>query len=56
MRHRRSLFREKRHNKDMPSVPFKDSHGATIWECRRKILDRRNYNIHTEWIDELVIN
>ena len=44
MRHRKSLFRERRHNEGIPIVPFKDSHGATIWECRRKILDRRNYH------------
>jgi hypothetical protein len=51
MRLKRSLFREKRHNEDMPSVPFKDSNGATITECRRKIPDRRRYDRHTEWLD-----
>ena len=56
MRLRRSLFRERRHNKNMPIVPFKDSHGAIIWGCRRKIPDRRSYNSHTEWIDGMAIN
>jgi len=55
MRHRRTLFRERRHIKDMPRAPFKDSHGATITECRRKIPDRRIGNIQAEWIDEVVI-
>ncbi|MEN8206460.1 MAG: hypothetical protein ABFS24_10660 [Pseudomonadota bacterium] len=35
----------------MPRVPFKDSTGTTIRECRRKILDRRIGNIQAEWID-----
>ena len=56
MRLKRSLFRERRHSKNMPIVPFKGSHGATIWGCRRKIPDRRSYNIHTEWIDGMAIN
>ena len=56
MRHSRSPFRERRHNKDMPRVPFKDSHGATITQCRRIIPDRRIGNIQAEWIDELMIS
>jgi hypothetical protein len=36
----------------MPKIPFKDSNGATVKECRRKIPDRRLGNIQVEWIDE----
>ena len=53
---KRTLFRERRHNENMLGVPFKDSHGATIKECRRKIPDRRIGNIQAEWVDEIVIN
>jgi hypothetical protein len=56
MRNKRSEFGERRQDKDMPRVPFKDSHGATIKECRRKIPGRRMNNIQGEWIDELVIS
>ena len=56
MINKRSEFGERRHDKDMPRVPFKDSHGATIKECRRKISDRRIGNIQAEWIDEVVIS
>ena len=45
MRNRRFQFSNRRHKNDMPSVPFKDSNGATIKECRRKIPDRRICNI-----------
>jgi len=47
---------DRRQNKDMRRVPFKDSNGATIKECRRKIPDRRIANIQVEWIDETVID
>jgi len=55
MRNRRFQFGDRRDNKDMPRFPFKDSNGATINECRRKIPGRRIYRIQDEWIDELVI-
>jgi hypothetical protein len=55
MRNQRFQFGDRRDNKNMPRVPFKDSHGATIKECRRKIPDRRIGNIQAEWIDEVVI-
>ena len=55
MRNRRLQVSDRRQNGDMPSVPFKDSHGATIKECRRKIPDRRMFNMQVEWIDENVI-
>ena len=48
---KRSEFGERRQDKDMPRVPFKDSHGATIKGCRRKIPDRRIGNIQAEWFD-----
>jgi hypothetical protein len=46
---------DRRQNDVMLSFPFKDSHGATITECRRRIPDRRLNNIHAEWINEDVI-
>jgi hypothetical protein len=56
MRNKRIDFSNRRQNKDMPGVPFKDSNGATIKDCRRKIPDRRINNIQAEWIDEIVIS
>jgi len=55
MRNKRLLFSDRRHGTAMPRVPFKDSHGTTIKECRRKIFDRRTHNIQAEWIEEIVI-
>ena len=55
MKHKRLLFSDRRLGKDMPSVPFKDSNGVTIKECRREIPDRRLNNIHAEWSNEVVI-
>jgi hypothetical protein len=55
VRNNRVLLAGRRHNSDMSRVPFKDSHGATIKECRRKILDRRINYIKAEWIKEIVI-
>ena len=45
IREKRSEFNNRRHNVDMPRTPFKDSNGATIKECRRKIPDRRRDNM-----------
>ena len=55
MRNKRFQFSNRRQNKDMPTVPFKDSNGATIKECRRMIPDRRINSMHGEWIEEIVI-
>jgi len=55
MENRSFQFSDRRQYKDMPKVPFKDSNGATIKVCRRKIPDRRLGNIQTEWINEIVI-
>ena len=55
MKHKRLLFSDRRLRKDMPTVPFKDSNGATIMECRRLIPDRRMNSKHGEWIEEIVI-
>ena len=44
----RARLCDRRQNKDKPRVPFKDSIGATIWKCRRKIPDRRIGNIEAE--------
>ena len=54
MRNKRFQFGDRRQNEDMPAVPFKDSNGATIKECRRKIPGRRMIKIQGKWIDELV--
>jgi hypothetical protein len=51
MINKRSEFGERRHDKDMSIVPFKDSNEATIKGCRRKIPDRRIGNIQAEWLD-----
>jgi len=51
MRNKRLEFSDRRHEENMPRVPFKDSNGATIKECRRKIPDRRIANIQVEWLD-----
>ena len=55
MRNKRSEFSNRRQEYVMPRTPFKDSNGATIKDCRRKIPDRRINNIQTEWISEIVI-
>ena len=56
MENRRFQFGERRENKYMPRFPFKDSNGATVKECRRKLPGRRMNRIRGEWIDELVIH
>ena len=55
MGNKRFQFGDRRQNDVMPGIPFKDSNGATIKECRRKIPDRRINNIQAEWINEVVI-
>ena len=49
---KRTQLGDRRQNKDMPGVPFKDSNGATIKECRRKIPDRRIGNIKAERLSD----
>ena len=56
MRNKRFQFGDRRQNEDMPAVPFNDSNGATIKECRRKIPGRRMIKIQGEWVDEIVIS
>ena len=56
MRNKRSEFSNRRQKEDMPGVPFKDSNGVAVKECRRKIPGRRMIMIQGEWIDELVIS
>jgi hypothetical protein len=48
VRNRRLRTSDRRHNNEMPKVPFKDSNGATIMECRRRIPDRRGGKTHVE--------
>ena len=55
MGNKRFQFGDRRQNDVMPGIPFKDSNGATIKGCRRKIPDRRINNIQAEWINEVVI-
>ena len=49
---KRMRIGDRRRIKDMPGVPFKDSDGMLIKECRRKKPDRRTGNIHVEWISD----
>ena len=56
MRNRRSEFSNRRQKEDMPGVPFKDSNGVAVKECRRKIPGRRMIKIQGEWVDEIVIS
>jgi hypothetical protein len=51
MKNRRK-FGDRRQNETMPNVPFKDSKLITVWECRRKIPDRRKANITPEKPDQ----
>jgi hypothetical protein len=51
MKARRILVADRRHNFEMPRVPFKDSNGATITRNRRKIPDRRLSNLRRDWLD-----
>ena len=51
MKNKRTEISDRRHDYGMPEIPFMDSNGATIKECRRKVPDRRITNIQAEWID-----
>jgi len=55
MRNNRYQSADRRQTNVMPHLPFKDSDGATVRECRRKLPDRRINNVHGEWIEEIVI-
>ena len=55
MRNKRFQFGDRRENNDMPKVPFTDSDGTTINECRRRIPGRRMIKIQGEWVDEIVV-
>ena len=48
---KRTQLGDRRQNSDMPRVPFKDSNGATIKECRRKIPDRRIDNVSARLVN-----
>jgi len=50
----RTRHRGRRQNKTMPRVPFRDSTGVIIRECRRKTPDRRIGNIVVEWLSDAV--
>ena len=51
MKNKRTEISDRRHDYGMPEIPFMDSNGAIIKECRRKVLDRRIANIQAEWVD-----
>ena len=55
MKNKRFQFGDRRQNAAMPGVPFKDSNGATIKKCRRKIRDRRTDNIPADRYHRIVI-
>jgi len=55
MNHIKPRLGDRRSFSVMPRVPFKDSHGATITECRRKIPDRRLYIIYDERFSEAAV-
>ena len=43
---------DRRQNNVTLSFPTRDSNGAIMKECRRRIPDRRIANIQVEWINE----
>ncbi len=47
---------DRRRADSMPTVPFVDSRGLTIYEDRRKQPERRLNNIQAEWVDELLLS
>jgi hypothetical protein len=49
MDNRRFHFMDRRQDRAMPKVPFKDSDGATIRANRRKISNRRLDDVNVEW-------
>ena len=51
MDNRRFQFMDRRQDRAMPRVPFKDSNGAIIRANRRKISNRRLDDINFEWSD-----
>jgi len=51
MENRRFQFMDRRLGRAMPRIPFKDSKGAIIKANRRKIPNRRIYDINVEWGD-----
>jgi len=55
MNHIKPRLGDRRSFSVMPRVPFKDSHGATITECRRKIPDRRLYVFRAEIRNEIAV-
>ena len=52
MENKRLQLCDRRQDNGIPRVPFKDSKGEIIRECRRRIPDRRISYIQAEWIDE----
>jgi hypothetical protein len=51
MKNKRFLFGDRRQEHVMSRTPFKDSNGATIKECRRKIPDRRIDNVSAKLVN-----
>jgi len=51
---RRFQFIDRRDDREMPKVPFKDSNGAIIKENRRRISNRRLDDIPLDYFDRFV--
>jgi hypothetical protein len=49
---KRTRIGDRRQKMDMPGVPFKDTKGVMVKQCRRKTPDRRAGSIHLEWISD----
>jgi len=56
MQNRNFPVGDRRRCANMPAVPFRDSHGLTIREDRRRKPDRRLNSIQAEWVDELLLS
>lgn len=50
MNNKRNRNTDRRQGWVSPWIPFQDSNGVVIMECRRKIPDRRIANIYAEWL------
>ena len=55
MKNNRLQNNDRRQSKVTLNFPTKDSHGAIIKQCRRKVPNRRIDYIKAEWIKEIVI-
>ena len=56
MKNNRLQNDDRRQSKVTLCFPTRDSHGAIIKKCRRKVPNRRIDYIKAEWIKEIVIS